>query len=448
MIDTEKLKYIITEIYGNHEYDLTKRILDFFKEKCEESDYAGLRDICELVNYFELELKLIQYLYSRTSDSNQLFRFRTRIAKLNFNLNKIEEALFYNSINLKISPDDFETLSNRSLFLNVIGNYKESEAILRQLEPTNSEEKNIINAELGKHLIRNGDLDNGVKAITKQFRNLHKEHVNHEYWDGVPRPGRTIIVCGDGGIGDEFAYFRFFGWLKKLGMNPILYSTWIDDRSDVDIIFKRHGIEVTNSPTSFEKDYLWVNLLALPGLCNLSEENLWSGPYIIPANNEKNKIQNDTNFKIGIKTQGDPSYSLDAYRTIPINDLINSIPKDSNITIYCFDEPWVQDTISDENKNRVKNVWVKNWDNTIDLISQMDLVISSCTGFIHASGAIGKQSIIITSLLEHFIWTSSRTDESTPWYGENLKVIRQVEPRSWNSPLTRVKQLVEEYSKK
>ena len=107
MIDIDKLKYVVTEIYKNHEYDLTKQILNYFKDNAEPSDYHGLRNICELVNYSKLELELLEYVYSRTYDSNQLFAFRSRMAKLNFELNNVEEALFYNNINLKISPNDF-----------------------------------------------------------------------------------------------------------------------------------------------------------------------------------------------------------------------------------------------------------------------------------------------------------------------------------------------------
>jgi hypothetical protein len=62
---------------------------------------------------------------------------------------------------------------------------------------------------------------------------------------------------------------------------------------------------------------------------------------------------------------------------------------------------------------------------------------------VHAAGALGKRTIVITPIAEYYTWTSTRTDESTPWYGDNFTVLKQKKPRDWSEPLSRAKELIE-----
>ena len=83
---------------------------------------------------------------------------------------------------------------------------------------------------------------------------------------------------------------------------------------------------------------------------------------------------------------------------------------------------------------------IKSWDDTLDYINQMDIVVSSCTSLIHAAGSMGKDSIVIVPILTYYTW--AKPGINTKWYANNLKVLRQTDYDNWNAPLDEFKKLL------
>jgi ADP-heptose:LPS heptosyltransferase len=151
----------------------------------------------------------------------------------------------------------------------------------------------------------------------------------------------------------------------------------------------------------------------------------------------KNKLDSKK-FKIGIKCNGNPYFSQDQYRCIPIDELLAAIPKNNNVEIYYFDkEKTHPDTVNLKDK-------LETWEHTLDYIDQMDVIVSSCTSLVHAAGAMDKRTIVIVPLAEYYIWTSSRTNNTTPWYSDNVTVLKQSRVRSWQEPLAKMTKLVQD----
>ena len=267
---------------------------------------------------------------------------------------------------------------------------------------------------------------------------IFEETLKLKYWDGGVYPGKTIVVHTEGGVGDEIINIRFLDHLRNYGMKPILYSGWHMYRPDLVTIFERHGYEVYTVPNFFKPEYLWTHMMSLPGYLGVSERDLWRGPYLTPLRQEKNRI-NDNKFKIGIKCSGNPYFDQEIYRSIPFEQMMAVMPEGASI--YFFDK--------DRTDPRCVNLKDKleTWDDTLDYIDQMDVIVSSCTSLVHAAGALGKRTVVITPIAEYLIWTSTRTDESSPWYGDNFHVIKQQTVRDWSVPLARVGELLREWSK-
>jgi hypothetical protein len=57
---------------------------------------------------------------------------------------------------------------------------------------------------------------------------------------------------------------------------------------------------------------------------------------------------------------------------------------------------------------------------------------------------MGKETIVVTPIAEYYVWTSTRTDDTTPWYGDNFKVIKQTKVGSWKEPLEKVSAILNE----
>ena len=67
------------------------------------------------------------------------------------------------------------------------------------------------------------------------------------------------------------------------------------------------------------------------------------------------------------------------------------------------------------------------------IVSQMDLVITSCTSIAHIAASQGKQVCVFVPIMEYYVWTSS-TGKSW-WYGDNVHLFKQKKPRNWDEPL-------------
>ena len=439
MINTEAIKYVVDSLVEKQKFKEARQLLDFFSEFATTmTEFDGLGSIAIKAQYHQLRLKCANFVYTHANTTEQLFNARQNLYTCYNTLNEPEKALFYIELNLLIKPDDKDTLQNKAFNLALLGRREEAEELIQKTIESGDIKNEQISFALSGKLLRDGNTAEGIHGFISTFKpknKLFEDVLKLEFWDGQPAQGRTIVVNGEGGVGDELINIRFMDYLKKLGMNPILYSSWHMYRPDTVDLFRRHGHQVVTNHMFFSKDSLWTHMMSIPGYMKLTESDLWKGPYLTPLRQEKNKLD-DNKFKIGIKCRGNPYFEQDIYRTIPIEQMMEALPKEASI--YYFDMEYEQlGTISLKDK-------IKSWEDTLDYIDQMDIIVSSCTSLVHAAGAIGKKSIVCVPIAKYYTWTSTRTDETTPWYGDNFKVIEQTKVRSWKEPLDRVKELVNE----
>jgi hypothetical protein len=216
-------------------------------------------------------------------------------------------------------------------------------------------------------------------------------------------------------------------------MKPILYSTWSNYKGDTVDLFRRHGYEVITDQYSINPKCKWAPMMSIPGYMGLTENDLWKGTYLTPLRQEKNRL-NSRGFKIGIKCNGNPYFAQDEYRKIPLEIILKNLPEEAEI-YYIDKEMGHEGTIDLGNR-------INSWEDTLDFIDQMDCIVSSCTSLVHAAGAIGKITFVAVPIAEYYIWTTSRRDTSTPWYGSNFHVHKQTKVRDWEEPLYNIGQQV------
>lgn len=437
MIDSESLKYIIDVLCAEQKFKQAHEILDLFATKVESLvDYDTIGQLCIQSLHYDLRLECSLKTYTKSTSSEQLFAARENLYNCYNAMNLPEKALFYINQNLRIKPNDPESLVAKGFSLQLLGKLEESEKLIDSIQTNDEKISKIIEHNSFNKRIRTGKTGLGLRTFTnhnKKSNILFEKQLGLKYWDGSPQPGKTIVVAAEGGIGDEIINIRFFDTLKKLGMRPILYSSWNRFRPDTLDLFRRHGYEVISNHIFIRKEYLWTHMMNLPGFLDLKEDQLFNGPYLTPIRNPKNNIK-DNKLKIGIKCTGNPYFQQDIYRCIPIEQMINAIPKE--FSIYYFDKDNEYDgVISLKDK-------LNTWEDTLDYIDQMDVILSSCTSLVHAAGAIGKRTIVCVPITKYYTWISTKNDETTPWYGDNFTVLQQTEIRSWDKPLKRANELL------
>lgn len=434
MIEGEKLKYVIEALTSKEKYKEAYAVLDFFEEQVDSlEDYDTLGAIAMDAKYLDLRLKCALYTYTHCLTGEQLFAARENLYKCYNALNYPEMALQYVEANIKLKPNDTDSLLNKAFNLSLMNKKDEAEILIDYVLENDKEGIEDLDFTQSVKLLKQGDIKRGVLGFMgakKKPKNTLFEGVL-KFWDGGVYPGKTIVVNAEGGVGDEFINLRFLNNLKALGMHPIIYSSWHVHRPDTVNLYRRHGYEVTTNHFFFTKDMLWTHMMCLPSYLGLKESQLWTGPYLTPLRQEKNNLGDKKKLRIGIKCDGNPYFEQDIYRTIPTEKMIEYLPNDADI--FYFDKEKIQFGTTSLKER------LNSWEDTIDFIDQMDVIVSSCTSIVHAAGAMGKKTIVIVPIAKYYIWETTRTDNTTPWYGKNFTVLAQTKVRSWDEPLSLVK---------
>jgi len=418
------------------QFDKAKIVLDLLKpyaQRIEDIDQLGklYADIRE----FNDTLELAERIYALVQTSQAKFDARVNIIRAYLNLNKPIEALTYVGINEKEQPNDHPNQMDKAMCFFLLDKKDEGEKILRKIltEPHTQDINFRVNFNLGTYDLRNGKFKEGLRHVLLDGRKLNIWHEfkfpKSQLWEGTPQPGKTIILCAEGGIGDEIISVRFMKHFKDVGMNPI----WYTDRKDIAAIFERNGFKTVSNINAIPHDWLWTYSMPSPTYLDLEEDDLWYGPYLTPLNKAP-LLPNNRKKRIGIKCMGNPKYDQDLHRTIPFEQLIDSIPEDYEIYSFHIDEDFTHPRVIPLKDK------IKTWDDTLDYINQMDIIVSSCTSLIHAAGAIGKESIVIIPILTYYTW--AKLGYHTKWYGDNLTVLRQREYDNWNAPLKELKDML------
>ena len=418
------------------QFEKAKIVLDLLKpyaHRIEEIDQLG--KLYSEIREFNDTLELAQKIYALVDNPQSKFDARVNIIRAYLSLNKPIEALTYIGINEKERPNDHPNQMDKAMCYFLLDQKDKGEAILRKIltEPHTDDIDIRINFNLGTYDLRNGKFKEGLRHVLLDGRKLNIWHEfkfpKEQLWEGTPQPGKTIVLCAEGGIGDEIISVRFMKHFREVGMNPIWYS----DRKDICEIFERCGFPTISNIKNIPPDWLWTYSMPSPTYLDLDEDDLWHGSYLTSLNKSP-KLPDTGKKKIGIKCMGNPKYDQDLHRTIPFEELIDSIPEDYEIYSFHIDEEF--------NHPRVIQLKdkIKTWDDTFDYINQMDIVISSCTSLIHAAGAIGKESIVIIPILTYYTW--AKPDYHTKWYGDNLTILRQREYDNWKAPLKELKEML------
>lgn len=445
MIDVIALEKIVKPLTVNEEDRPSAfHVLDYYYNKAEHLvEYEVIGKLAMKCEYREMTLKCAENSYSLARTQEQLMNARRNLCAMYNAFNMPEKALFYNELNLQIEPDSFDFQLTKAYNLALMNRREEGEKIIQSLIVSDPKQEENIRFGLSGKLLREGKTSEGIMNFIDTFKPksvLFEDTLKMTKWSGIAIPGKTVYVNGEGGIGDEIINIRFFKHIEKLGMKPILYSPWHYYRPDIVDLFIRNGYEVICEHYSIDRSQLWIHMMSIPGCLGLSEKDLWYGTYLKPMKQKKNNLKSKK-FKIGIKCEGNPYFSQNVYRSIPIEIMLEYLPKDDNVEIYFFDkENTYPGTIPMKDK-------LETWEDTLDYLDQMDVVVSSCTSIVHASGAIGKTTFVIVPIAEYYIWTSSRKDDHTPWYGDNLYVMKQEKLRSWHEPLEKMKNYLEKMIK-
>ena len=380
------------------------------------------------------------------------------------NANYPEKALNYISQFEQRFKLDTEMTMHKS-FAHFLNNEKpKAESILRNLlnntPNLTDEEKTRIKFNLGNyHLYRDEYLEGMLLFLNeggkldiwkKEASFLKNSELKDKIlkWDGTTIPGATIICNAEAGLGDEIVNFRFTKLIESRGMKPVWFNGLSNDDAQVSLrkVFKRHGLKVISSIDELEttENVYYVQSMHISVVMKLGYKDFWSGPYLYAEPSYVKKWsellhKENGRLKIAVRWQGNPGYEQNLHRSVPLSEL-HEVLKDVDADFFSvqkdtgLDELLAFPGIVDLSDQLV------SWEDTLAVLENMDMVITSCTSVAHAAAAMGKKTFVFVPISAYYTWSHSM--EQSPWYGDNVTILRQSLPRSWAGPMKKLKGLL------
>jgi tetratricopeptide (TPR) repeat protein len=431
------LELVTKTLYSFNEKELTSQVLQAFGKRAETFQqyddvakiFFEIKDFSNAITYGEKALKLTKTKEEKYTTSKNLINA--------YNQNNYPEKAITQISKIKSqNPQDTELLLEETFSYSALNQKEKAEKLLFNLikKPLPEEIERKAYHNLSGYYFGKDDIHTGLQHFLKAgeveaYKN--RELPPFPKWDGTVTPNQTIVIDSQCGAGDEIIHIRFMKHLKELGLNPI----WTTTRKDIQKLFQYNGFhtELVWDNPEFPKNSKWVYALALPYYLNLQVKDLGQTPYLQPLPEKEEQysyLKEDTNYKIGMFWNSGSGFEQAHFRSIDTEPLFDTLSK-TKASLYSLQLP---DQKPPEGYD-VKTFDILNRDftDTFSLVSQMDLVITSCTSIAHIAAAQGKKVCVFVPIMEYYVWTSS-TGKSW-WYGDNVHLFKQKKPRNWDEPL-------------
>jgi len=321
-------------------------------------------------------------------------------------------------------------LIDQELNLMIRGRFEEGWKLCEELEKQNPDDlRHQFNR--GWFLLHQGKYQEGFQLLEAgRFLNVYggpRIPSSKQIWRQEDLTDKIVLINLEGGLGDQIIYSRFAFEVSKRGGKTIFCCS----QGLAPILSRIAGVEKCISYSQIQETYhdYWIPSFSCSWLFGHTFETLINFPYIIPNANSvemwKSIIKSDK-IKIGIRWSGNPKFEHQQFRVFPPERLIN-FHKYKEVQLYSLqrddDIRELPDSIID-----LQHLII-SWEDTAAAISNLDLVITSCTSVAHLSAAMGKPTWVIVPILPYHIWAYG--DKHSPWYQKTTIVFRQQKFESW-----------------
>ena len=254
----------------------------------------------------------------------------------------------------------------------------------------------------------------------------------------IPRPevslsGKTILLHGEGGLGDEIINVRFVQDFAQRDARVVVSCS-----ASLAGVFKRIAGVVGTVPrehaASASHDY-WVPAMSAIRITGHELNTLSGKPYLTadPARvgHWRKRIAEEGQLKVGLKWSGNPRFEHQQHRLFP-QQLMSALTTLPGARFYGLQKEGGVDLppgVSD------LSPFFTDWEETAAAISNLDLVITSCTSIAHMAAALGKPTWVLVPLLPYYMWATP--GNTSAWY-DSIRLFRQEIYGDWSAPFAQI----------
>ena len=261
-------------------------------------------------------------------------------------------------------------------------------------------------------------------------------------WTGQDLQGKTILVVGEQGHGDNIQFVRFVYNLHVMGAEIILQVTdgLVPMFSASPIIKRVSGYDYSVS----DFDY-WTPIMSIPGILGVTLENMPRPVNYLNADAGLQRRWQDYfgpkhRMRVGFSWSGRRDNWLNRHKGMPFEqmlELIQAHPQHEWINLQADCTP--------EEEEKLKSLGVhclppnpNMWADTAAQMMHMDLIISVDTAVAHLAGSLGRPVwIMLNWFSTDWRWLLNRDD--SPWYA-TARLFRQPKMGDWASVTHKVGQ--------
>jgi hypothetical protein len=261
-------------------------------------------------------------------------------------------------------------------------------------------------------------------------------------WHGEALAGKTILVVGEQGHGDNIQFVRFLWNLHAQGARVKLQVTdGLVPLLSLGGIISQVG-KYTDDMGEF--DY-WVPIMSLPGILGITLDTLPRVQSYLNADPAavrawQQRLGPKTRMRVGFCWSGRPDSWLNQHKAVPFEtmlELIESTPEYEWINL--------QVDASDEQEAELARAGVTRYPGSVHsfadtaaLLQNLDVVVGVDTAVSHLAGALGRPVwIMLNAYATDWRWLMDR--DSSPWYS-TVRLFRQPSRGDWATVTQKVAQ--------
>jgi tetratricopeptide (TPR) repeat protein len=360
---------------------------------------------------------------------------------------RFEEAIEEAKRALRYDPRSAVALKNLAIAYGALARDADEERALRRgllFHPDDAE----LQFQYGFFKLQHGEFSEGWRLYDRRLEvdpdspKVRASTMKRPRWHGEPFAGKTLLVFGEQGAGDNIMVARYFPEIKQRGGRVVLevappLAGVLGRMEGVDEVIP---LDMVREPAV--RYDLWIASMSVPLALGIDPARRQAPVRYLGATPDsvsywRERMAPYAGKKVGIAWSGNPLHKNDVRRSIPF-ELIRPLLDTPGVTFFNLQlspgwsaESPRPDSLVDFTEELL------TFDDTAGLAECMDLVISVDTSVAHLAGALGKPTWLLVPYIAEWRW--GLRGETTHWY-PSMRVLRQAVPGDWRGLLIQTRE--------
>lgn len=356
---------------------------------------------------------------------------------------QLQTAITHYQQALALNPNYLDAYNNLGVTLMEQGQLQAAITYYQQALALNPNSPHV-HYNLSVALLKGGDFQQGFAE--HEWRWQTKDTPNRPFfqplWDGSSLEGKTILLHGEQGLGDQIQFIRYVPLVTQYKGRIVVECSPPLARLFTSIV----GIsQIKTRGESLPKFDVHAPLMSLPGILDNTLETIPATiPYLYPVASIPLRLKTSPSvrLKVGIVWAGNFRFKGDHKRSCALSYFLKLL--DPDIAFFSLQKgPQVEElTKSPQVPIQDLSSQLNDFADTASIVAQLDLVISVDTSVAHLAGALGKPTWVLLSFSPDWRWMLKRED--SPWY-PTMRLFRQSQPGDWVGVFEQVEQALHNY---